>query len=613
MLRTIQYKNASEIVYDQPLPYGGVVKIAGKIGLGVVKTVITSIIRRGRDNEIAGRILSDVYSVLWSNRKGYWNEMIEAVETLIQQDISENIKNNALAALTDIRNALRLYQQAVEDWESNRTDSQLQERVRNQLISTITFIEFAMPSFTVQHYEVILLPIFAQVANLHLLLLRDVEIFGLKWRMSKAEIDDYYFAKSGLTRLTQKYTNHSVKWYREGLCIATNIDLDQCPEFYQLDKWNAMNDFRREMTFMVLDIIALWPTYDPIRYPLGIKTELTREVFTPLLGINPNSSCLIRTMEEIEAKLTVLSPFLSWISFEQLVKQGDGISTFTDWGNFTLSNTMLPLSYILGGAGPGTGDSTNIPMQSENYDVYKVLVGTDYSHPSNVPIRKLEYYCTNGMMENVITVGTGTTNALFELPNNGCVDYSHRVSRLSCSNVEVYEWEGGPKYALKNIAYGWTHISVDSKNTLSHNAITQIPARKGYSSSESNLSIEGPYFTGGDLIVLPPNGAQLQMRVSPPVSSSSINYCVRLRYASSGNTDIYVERVLSSGDTYGETHDVPATYSGGSLSYSSFAYVVNLTAIFEGFNVEIKIKNIGSSQIILDKIEFLPIKESLKE
>ncbi|MED2985484.1 delta endotoxin C-terminal domain-containing protein [Bacillus thuringiensis] len=318
-------------------------------------------------------------------------------------------------------------------------------------------------------------------------------------------------------------------------------------------------------------------------------------------------------MEEIEAKLTFLSPFLSWISFEQLVKQGDGIATFTDWGNFTLSNTMLPLSYILGGAGSGTGDSTNIPMQSENYDVYKVHVGTDYSHPSNVPIRKLEYYCTNGMMEKVITVGTGTTNALFELPNNGCVDYSHRISRLSCSNVEVYEWEGGPRYALKNIAYGWTHISVDSKNTLSANAITQISARKGYSSSESNLSIAGPYFTGGDLIALPPNGAQLQMRVTPPVSSGSTNYCVRLRYASSGNTNIYVERVLSSGDTYGETHDVPATYSGGSLSYSSFAYIVNLRAIFEGFNVEIKIKNIGSSQIILDKIEFLPIKESLKE
>ncbi|WP_176512405.1 insecticidal delta-endotoxin Cry8Ea1 family protein [Bacillus cereus] len=58
------------------------------------------------------------------------------------------------------------------------------------------------------------LTVFAQAADLHLLLLRDAINFGASWGLPPDEIMDQY---NDLQRLTEVYTNYCTSTYDQGL------------------------------------------------------------------------------------------------------------------------------------------------------------------------------------------------------------------------------------------------------------------------------------------------------------------------------------------------------------------------------------------------------------
>lgn len=72
--------------------------------------------------------------------------------------------------------ALAVYHDSLESWVGNRNNTRARSVVKSQYIALELMFVQKLPSFAVSGEEVPLLPIYAQAANLHLLLLRDASI-----------------------------------------------------------------------------------------------------------------------------------------------------------------------------------------------------------------------------------------------------------------------------------------------------------------------------------------------------------------------------------------------------------------------------------------------------
>ncbi|AKR38908.1 hypothetical protein ABE07_11315 [Bacillus thuringiensis] len=125
-----------------------------------------------------------------------------------------------------------------------------------------------MSSFSISVYEVLLLVVYAQAANMHLLLMREVQFYGEEWGYSQGDIDIFYKEQ---IQFVAKHSDYCIEWYDSGL--------GQFPRTTSRD-WVNYNYFRRELTLIVLDVIALFSSYDARMYPLETTTELTRSVRT---------------------------------------------------------------------------------------------------------------------------------------------------------------------------------------------------------------------------------------------------------------------------------------------------------------------------------------------
>ncbi|WP_240527643.1 insecticidal delta-endotoxin Cry8Ea1 family protein, partial [Bacillus cereus] len=81
--------------------------------------------------------------------------------------------------------------------------------------------------------------------------------------------------QSNLETAIKIYTDSCISTYNQGLEQAKTLPADG-----DVAKWNAYNDYRRDMTLMVLDLVAIWSTYNTTQYPLPVNVQLTREIYT---------------------------------------------------------------------------------------------------------------------------------------------------------------------------------------------------------------------------------------------------------------------------------------------------------------------------------------------
>ncbi|MGG1152850.1 delta endotoxin C-terminal domain-containing protein, partial [Bacillus wiedmannii] len=190
----------------------------------------------------------------------------------------------------------------------------------------------------------------------------------------------------------------------------------------------------------------------------------------------------------------------------------------------------------------------------------------------------------------------------------------HRLSWVTYEPIRSNSPYGWTEYAqLGALALGWTHESVDPNNTIVSDKITTIPAVKAYDIGASGPGqvIKGPGSTGGDLVSLSYN-TSMKVRLTPSTVGRNQSYRVRIRYASTGNTQMYVEKWSRYFNPYGQTYNVTPTYSSGALTYGTFKY-------FDTFNIytgepdfEIIIQNKSNTTLIIDKIEFIPVNPILE-
>jgi len=562
--------------------------------------------------------LQTIKEVLWppAAEQRKWEEFIILVEELITQKIADYAKNDAIAKLKGLQNSLELYLEAFQDWKDNPTNTENQMRLRNQFNITNNLFEYSIYEFAKSGYEVILLPLYAQAANLHLTLLRDVSKYGSQWGMNVVETDDHY---NRLKYRIEYYTNHCFYYYKYGLTQAKKLhaptgDWNKYPwlkhvvgsvtEFQATEDWNLFNDFRRVMILTVLDLVALWPNFDPNHYYHPTSTPLTREVYTNIFGrggktvdeveqniVRPPD--LVRELNEITFFRGITHP-----SEDYLTPVGSRMSSFKVGG----VNRETVVS-SLKGKQTNRSNTWDVRYSADNwldkvsvlrlYEIYSINseyngtvgngddFGTVWSNPAGFPEHKLSYM-----------------SAVYQPPMNGLQLRLGAMTGLSFAARKILDYEN-------------TIRSFDMIDGKAIRQITQIPATKAYRLGDNATVTSGAYFNGGDLVKLSSNTSmQLYMRITNGDSRLGRIYSIRVRYACSEDSTLVISKYVARDNTYyeTETRSVDRTVSSSdpiNMSYSSFKFLHAFEMPANEAEFEIHLK-CSKGTIFIDRIEFVP-------
>nr|AGV55020.1 insecticidal protein Cry73Aa [Bacillus thuringiensis serovar mogi] len=544
-----------------------------------------------------------LFNALWPSSDNQWEPYMNHVQGLIRRELQTFAREQALRQLEGLGGNLDLYKEALEEWEQDRDNQTTKERVRDRFRILDGFFTQYIPVFRIQGYEVQLLSVYTKVANLHLLLLRDASMFGADWGMSQTNINDNYNRQMNLTSL---YTNHCVDFYNQGLNEAKALSNSN---------WDIFNDYRREMTITVLDIVALFSSYDYRRYPITTKVELTREIYTPAIASqtwsNHNHLSPNINFEFYENNLVRPPAFFTWLDRTEMFSRYLSTVVSEAWGghiNHFHHTGELPLSSRSGFIG---SDQRRVAYYDFNFvgnDVFRI-----YSRVMSNPVGNYfgvgqgDFYLVNrdNCNTKTITFTTKATNSnqrsiLSEFPGENSdpptsKDYSHRLSWISGAFI-------GSDIA-NVLSYGWTHRSVDPNNTIYPDKITQIPAVKLSSASNCTV-IPGPGSTGGHLVSFDRNGS-LDMQFE--FITTQTEYRIRIRYASIAINTLFFS---FSGVNQSIALNSTGASSLNNLRSEDFAYLEFPYGIFKpaiGNTLRISNWSTVAPHLVIDKIEFIPI------
>ncbi|AKR13106.1 hypothetical protein AC241_31095 (plasmid) [Bacillus thuringiensis] len=576
---------------------------------------------------VVGDILSSLADTYWPKIAGQeadtrvWAGLIRHTANLIDNRDVDRVIGQATANVMSLYAALGVYNRFLEQWKSPvKPYAGLADEIRAQMSTLhLLFTTKIISDFTIQGYESILLPSYANAASLHLLLLRDISIYGEKLGFDSKTLQAYHNEQ---VKFTTDYTAHCIKTY--------NLNLNA-----QKSKgWVAFNQYRRDMTLTVLDLIALFPSYDTHRYPADEKnvkklsnTELTREIYTALTESSPS-----KTVEAMEESLTRGPHLFTWpkrldfwtfnynmypdtryLSANRIGFSYTNSSEIEDSGIYgsptfgTVLTHQIPLNSNV--YRTSITDTTAVPNQVTKMDFYKID-GTNASYNSNI----------TPVPANLRTTFFGFSSDANRPPNQPTVqDYNNILSYIKTDII------GGHQ---ARVSFAWTHKGVNPNNQILTDNVTQVPAVKSSLLNAPARVIKGPGHTGGDLVALLNNGTQAgTMQIQCKTGSfteTSRRYGIRMRYAANNAFTVSLSYTLQGGNPIGITFGTERTFSRTNniiptdLKYEEFKYkeynqIITMNSP-QNTIVTINIRQLNPSsndQLIIDRIEFIPITQSV--
>lgn len=529
-----------------------------------------------------------------------WEKLMSAVEERIDQSVDTLIKSRATEATRVLQSRMRDYLQAISNLKTNPNNDSYKADVRREFDRAEDDAKAAIIQLNPHNtdgtedtrHNILLLANYAQAANLHLLLLRDVVQYGAQWGFSPLEVQQYYSNTSsvgnpGMLQLLAQYTDHCVRWY--------NTALQQ-----QYDHWNwdKFNNFRRDMTLMVLDIVSFWPTYDPNLYAVPTKSQLTRIVYTPRVGSEKRHVFIEPT--------TAAPRLFSWLNQVKFHVQSSTYETSIAGLQQTFEHTLsgIPLEERLKGMRFGNEQNLNFPSPTTGDEVWRVTTHLKYNRFSQSvqdmngfqfeftqsPVKNIAYLSDNPDYQKISGLPCKTRPPGPCNPNNPCFVctdknlYGHRFSYLSAYGHD------SPHPHLTTFTHGWTHVSADHNNLIDAQKITQIPAVKASSISGGATVVKGPGSTGGDLIELNfSTRSSFQLNVT--LADTTKSYQIRIRSA------------------YGSASKSADTLTYTDFSYSDSHIIRPRSSSQYTYTMELDPSNFGGleGKFFIDKIEFIPI------
>ncbi|MDX8246140.1 pesticidal crystal protein Cry1Ab [Bacillus thuringiensis] len=534
-----------------------------------------------------------------------WDAFLVQIEQLINQRIEEFARNQAISRLEGLSNLYQIYAESFREWEADPTNPALREEMRIQFNDMNSALTTAIPLLAVQNYQVPLLSVYVQAANLHLSVLRDVSVFGQRWGFDAATINSRY---NDLTRLIGNYTDYAVRWYNTGLERVWGPDSRD---------WIRYNQFRRELTLTVLDIVSLFPNYDSRTYPIRTVSQLTREIYTNPVLENFDGS-FRGSAQGIEGSIRSphLMDILNSITIYTDAHRGEyywsGHQIMASPVGFSGPEFTFPLYGTMGNAAP----QQRIVAQL-GQGVYRTLSSTLYRRPFNIGINNQQLsvldgtefaYGTSSNLPSAVYRKSGTVDSLDEIPpqNNNVPPrqgFSHRLSHVSMfrsgfSNSSVS--------IIRAPMFSWIHRSAEFNNIIPSSQITQIPLTKSTNLGSGTSVVKGPGFTGGDILrrTSPGQISTLRVNITAPLSQ---RYRVRIRYASTTNLQFHTSidgRPINQGN-FSATMSSGSNLQSGSFRTVGFTTPFNFSNGSSVFTLSAHVFNSGN-EVYIDRIEFVP-------
>ncbi|MDA2153090.1 insecticidal delta-endotoxin Cry8Ea1 family protein, partial [Bacillus cereus] len=551
-----------------------------------------------------GDFILGLFDVIWGALgRSEWDIFLEQIELLIGQRIEEFARNQAISRLEGLSNLYRIYTNAFKDWEADPTNLELKEEMRTQFNDMNSAFTTAIPLFSVRGYELPLLSVYVQAANLHLSVLRDVSVFGQRWGFDVATVNRRY---DDLTTNIGDYTDYALSWYNTGL--------NRLPRNDGLRGWARFNRFRRELTISVLDIISFFQNYDSRLYPIPTISQLTREVYTDPV-INITDYRVTPSFESIENS-AIRSPHLMDF-LTNIIIDTDLIRGVYYWAGHRINSRFTGTAFPHIITSPQYGITANAeprrtiapgPFQGVPSLLYRTLSDPFFRRSDNIsPTLGINVVQGVGFLQpnnfESLYRRRGTVDSLDELPIDGenpLVGYSHRLSHVTLTrslfNTNITSLP----------TFVWTHHSATDTNTIAPDVITQIPLVKAFNLHSGATVARGPGFTGGDILrrTNVGNFGDMRVNITAPLSQ---RYRVRIRYASTTNLRFHTSingRAINQAD-------FPATMnSGGNLQSGSFR-IAGFTTPFT-FSDALSTFTIGAfgfssgNEVYIDRIEFVP-------
>ncbi|MGE6619198.1 insecticidal delta-endotoxin Cry8Ea1 family protein [Bacillus mycoides] len=556
-----------------------------------------------------GPLLSWMVSLFWptiQEKNTIWEDMIKYVANLLQQELTNYTLNSATSNLSGLNESLNIYNRALAAWKQNKNNFASGELIRGYINDLhILFARDIQADFSLAGYEAVLLPSYASAANLHLLLLRDVAIYGNELGYLSTDIEFYCNEQKFYT---EKYSNYCVNTYKAGLESAKQIG------------WSDFNRYRRNMTLSVLDIIALFPLYDTKLYPskddtINVKAELTREIYSDV--INAHVDLVLKEdkayFTQVESLYTRQPHLFTWLRGFRFVTNSISSWTFLSGGQNKYSytnSTSIENGPFFGQDTDygGTSSNIDIPQNQYIYNIWTKNYEWIYPWTDPVNITKINFSLTDNHSSKEIIYGgermnkpTVRTDFNFLLNKEGTGPATYN----DCNHILSYMLINGSTAGQKRHGYSFafTHSSVDPYNTIAPDKITQIPAVKASSASNCTV-VPGPGFTGGDLVSFDRNGS-LNMQLE--FTTTQTEYRIRIRYASTAINTLFFS---FSGINQSIALNSTDASSLNNLRSEDFAYFEFPYGIFKpaiGNTLRISNWTTVAPLLVIDKIEFIPI------
>ncbi|TKH15934.1 hypothetical protein FC697_23360 [Bacillus wiedmannii] len=566
--------------------------------------------------DIAGAIgsgktfLTEVYNILWpvDAAQKRWEEFIQFAEELISERIADYAKLTALDKLQGLKDVLVIYQEKFKNWEKDPNNTTKMEEMRIQFTNTRNAFAENMPQLATRGYEVHLLPTFTAAANLYLILLRDASIYGSRWGLSDALIEDIY--KSQKTK-TIEYTDYCITTYNNGLTKAKSLkanlgDTNKYPwlfytafpnpprSVYQAtEDWNLFNEYRRSMTIAVLDFVRVWPLYDYQMYPNPVEFDYTRSIYSNVYGIGND------TFDKVENQFT---------QAPDLLKNLNEVS-------FHLDNNIQ------------SSGSVNIVGVDHRFDKYGTLETIwdprkgKFGNGGSFPIYlypntnlNIHHYAEASIITGPGQHQIGNSKTRFGVFSNFNFP-EHSISYVT-PIFPGYAWvlKGN---IMRSVGFTMKRGKPDPRNILNQDTnlqkISQFSAVRGYLIDHGATVVKGPGSTGGDLIKLPPYNdqwTQYRIRFTDLNITRPMRYKLRIRYACDTDSNIFVAKYVPGDSTFRESTNISVRRTFvDNMNYNSFQYLnlENDLIMFADeriFNVELRC---NSGNVYIDKIEFIPV------
>ncbi|MDY7965642.1 insecticidal delta-endotoxin Cry8Ea1 family protein [Bacillus thuringiensis] len=555
-------------------------------------------------------VLGTILPLFWSDSnddQSTWENFIQMTEEATRYEINANSRSNAIAELRGLQTNFNEFIDSFYDWYGNKNDQSALNKLLNQLDVLNFMYNRAMSHFApINRLEdqILLLPIYAYTSFFHLTLLSYVTIYGTEWGLSPTVIARY--ESNQLSKL-KEYTKHCTSVYYKGLSGLSLRNVN----------WNMYNTYRRNMTISVLDIVALFPYCDKRKYPMPVKYELTREVYTDALNFDGSLNEYYE-LGVAEEKLTRNPRLFSWLNtlnfYEQDTNEPNNFFTSHFYTAKNTNATSTFTSPIFGNQNPSDLllETGTVAIPSTNYIYSLTTLNFQSLHPDQYNnINEIRFFLTNGvnsLLKNIKVGGIVNRNLITnswslppmdQSPILGPTNYSHILSFMKAFNSSNV-----PRSIVYSFA--WTHRSVDDRNRINLDKITILPAVKAYVLGANSRVVAGPGHTGGDIVNL-----KDRMELQCFASTSRKSYYIRLRYAANGLVSV----ALTIPGISGQPMTLRGTFSGqnySALDYNEFDYqqFPNQIDIPQNQSIYVLLQrtNQSSSEIlIIDKIEFLPI------